>query len=172
MPWLLFCLLSLVPSCCGQEGSTPTSAPATDQGKHFPASGWMWFPSRGSSFQSQVCKLGDQMFCCRTLSSPQEVLLRGDWRGQGLRGCLPSDPSRASSWAQRVWRMPPSCFWKRGCSQILTSLVRASFPFGVLSIPGGKANIWSHSSLLPCQLPHSGILDICSIISSFSFHTI
>lgn len=93
--WLPFCLPSLMPSCCGRAGGTPAPAPAADRRKHFPASGWMPFPSRGSSFQSQVCKLGEQMVCCHIPSGPEVVFLRGDERQKGLRSrpsCLPSGP--------------------------------------------------------------------------------
>lgn len=150
----------------------PTLAPATDQGKHFLASGWMWLPSRGSSFQSQVCKLGEQMFCCRALSGSRlRFSSEGDRSRRGLR--LPA------LWSQQFSHLGAEgladaaiLLLEEGLLPELTSLVRESFPFGVLSIPGGKANIWSHSSLSPCQRSHLGILDICSIISSFSFRTI
>lgn len=101
----------------------------------------MWFPSRGSSFQSQVCKLGEQMVCCHTLSGPQVVFLREDQRGKGLRSppcCLPSGHSSPPERHRGAGRHHHLAFWKRGCSYILTSLVRENFPFGVLSIQEAK----------------------------------
>ena len=91
-------------------------SPATDQEKHFPASGWIWSTSHGSCFQSQVCKPREQMFCCHTLSSPEEVFLRGDKRGRGLKSllhCLPSGPCSPPKLAQRVWQTLPSLAFQR-----------------------------------------------------------
>ena len=137
----------------------PTPAPAADQRKHFPASGWMPFSSRGSSFQSQVCKLGEQMVCCHIPSGPEVVFLRGDQRQRGLRSppsCLPSGP----------WVLPegspgsgPHChlaFWKRDCSEILTSLVRENFPSRVLAIREAKQTSGHIAPFLPASLSTRG----------------
>lgn len=157
--WLPFCLPSLMPSCCGRAGGTPTPAPAADQRKHFPASGWMPFPSRGSSFQSQVCKLGEQMVCCHIPSGPEAVFLRGDQRQGGLTSqpsCLPSGPCILPEGPQGSGPHCHLAFWKRDCSEILTSLVRENFPSRVLAIREAKQTSGHIVPFLPASLSTRG----------------
>lgn len=57
--WLLFCLLSLVPTCCGQEGSTPTWAqPLTKENISQLPDEYGSLPV-GLTFQSQVSNPGE-----------------------------------------------------------------------------------------------------------------
>lgn len=85
------------------------------------------------------------------------------WRGASRRGPeaglrLPALwPQQSSPWAQRVWQALPSCFLEE---RLLTeSDLTGLGKFSIWSAfrPGGKANIWLHSPLGPCQPPHSGI---------------
>lgn len=149
-----------MPSCCGRAEAACITQPRRRPTRAFPGlPGWMPFPSRGSSFQSQVCKLGEQMVCCHIPSGPSGFS-QGDQRQGGLSAsqpsCLPSGPCILPEGPQGSGPHCHLAFWKRDCSEILTSLVRENFPSRVLAIREAKQTSGHIVPFLPADLSTRG----------------